>query len=308
MQALFIGQAYIDITFVTDALPSGDDKTVARDYAVSFGGNAVTAAFCCAKLGVAPDLLASVADDWLGRMFIDMAAKYRISVHHRKVAESSLSFVMPKGSQRAIVRCRDDNYQHPYPPLHLTGCRALHVDGHQADAAIDYAKACREAGILTSLDGGGLRSNTHELLEFIDVAVVAERLCEQMRVSPQEMLVYLRSRGCRVGGVTMGAGGMLWFEGVGENQFLPALAVPDEKIIDTNGAGDIFHGAYVYAFLANPHGRWADHFRFARAASAHAIQHLGNEASLPTLAQINEADVHFDERRKAPLLVMAQPG
>jgi hypothetical protein len=88
-KALFIGQSYIDITFVTDHMPSGDEKTVARDYAVSFGGNAVTAAFACAKLGIAPDLLASVADDWLGRMFIDMAAKYGISVHHRKVAESS---------------------------------------------------------------------------------------------------------------------------------------------------------------------------------------------------------------------------
>ena len=110
MKALFIGQSYIDITFLTDEMPTGDDKTVARDYAVSFGGNAVTAAFCCAKLGIAPDLLASVADDWLGRMFIDMAAKYGISVHHRKVAQSSLSFIMPKGGQRAIVRCRDDNY------------------------------------------------------------------------------------------------------------------------------------------------------------------------------------------------------
>ncbi|HXC26851.1 MAG TPA: sugar kinase [Stellaceae bacterium] len=309
MQALFIGQAYIDITFVTDVLPTGDEKTVARSYAVSFGGNAVTAAFCCAKLGIAPDLLASVADDWLGRMFIDMAAKYRISVHHRKVTESSLSFVMPKGSQRAIVRCRDDDYKHPYPPLHLTGCRALHVDGHQADAAIDYAKACRDAGILTSLDGGGLRSNTHELLEFIDVAVVAERLCEQMRLNPQEMLAYLRSRGCRIGGVTMGGRGMLWYQGDSDDRFIPALAVPDDNIVDTNGAGDIFHGAYMYAFLANPFGQWEDHFRFARAASAHAIQYLGNEASLPTVAQINEAHARFDERRReGPRLIMAQSG
>jgi sugar/nucleoside kinase (ribokinase family) len=52
--ALFIGQSYIDVTFVADELPTGDEKSVARDYAVSFGGNAVTAAFCCAKLGVAP--------------------------------------------------------------------------------------------------------------------------------------------------------------------------------------------------------------------------------------------------------------
>jgi sugar/nucleoside kinase (ribokinase family) len=308
MQALFIGQAYIDITFVADAIPTGDDKTVARDYAVSFGGNAVTAAFCCAKLGIVPDLLASVADDWLGRMFIDMAAKYGVPVHHRKVAGSSLSFVMPRGEQRAIVRCRDDDYKHPYPPLHLTGCRALHVDGHQADAAIDYARACRAAGILTSLDGGGLRSNTHELLEFIDIAIVAERLCEQMRLTLPEMLAYLRARGCRIAGVTMGARGMLWYQEGGENRLLPALAVPAERIVDTNGAGDIFHGAYIYSHLANPSGLWEDHFRFARAASAHAIQYLGNEASLPGLAQINEAQARFDENRGGPRLLMAQRG
>jgi sugar/nucleoside kinase (ribokinase family) len=306
MQALFIGQAYIDITFLADALPTGDEKTVARDYAVSFGGNAVTAAFCCAKLGLKPDLLASVADDWLGRMFIDMAARYGVSLHHRKVGESSLSFVMPKAGQRAIVRCRDDRYVHPYPPLNLGGCRALHVDGHQADAALDYAKACRDAGILTSLDGGGLRSNTHEVLGFIDIAVVAERLCEQMRLTPGEMLQYLRSRGCRVGGVTMGPRGVLYCQGMEGERIMPALDVPAERIIDTNGAGDIFHGAYVYSYLTSPSATWDDHFRFARAASAHAIQHLGNEASLPTLADISEAHARFEERREAPLLLAVE--
>ena len=180
MQALFIGQTYIDVTFITDHMPTGDEKHVASAYAVSFGGNAVTAAFCCAKLGIVPDLIATVANDWLGRMFQDMSAKYGISIHPRKVNSSSLSFIMPKDGKRAIVRCRDDEHIHPFPLLNLGGCRALHVDGHQPDAAIHYAKLCREAGILTSLDGGGLRTNTHELLEFIDVAIVAERLCEQM--------------------------------------------------------------------------------------------------------------------------------
>ena len=52
-------------------------------------------------------------------MFIDMASKYAISVHHRKVRESSLSFIMPRGDKRAIVRCRDDTYLHPFPPLNL---------------------------------------------------------------------------------------------------------------------------------------------------------------------------------------------
>ena len=108
MKALFIGQTYIDVTFLTDHMPTGDEKTWPRDYAVSFGGNAVTAAFCCAKLGIAPDLIATVANDWLGRMFIDMAAKYGISSITARWRNSSLSFIMPKDDKRAIVRCRDD--------------------------------------------------------------------------------------------------------------------------------------------------------------------------------------------------------
>jgi sugar/nucleoside kinase (ribokinase family) len=293
MQALFIGQTYIDVTFITDHMPVGDEKYVADAYAVSFGGNAVTAAFCCAKLGIEPDLIATVANDWLGRMFQDMATKYGISLHGRKVKTSSLSFIMPKDGKRAIVRCRDDEHIHPFPILNLQGCRVLHIDGHQPDAAIHYARQCREQGILTSLDGGGLRSNTHELLEFIDVAIVAERLCEQMDMTPDAMIPYLKSRGCRIGGVTMGEHGLLWYDEKGAVKRLPALPIPRHRVIDTNGAGDVFHGAYVYSYLAHPGKDWHHHFEFARAASTYKIQKLGNEAGLPTPADIDAVKREF---------------
>jgi sugar/nucleoside kinase (ribokinase family) len=293
METLFVGQTYIDVTFVADRIPTGDDKDVARDYAVSFGGNAVTAAFCCARLGIPPDLLTSVADDWLGRMFLDMAAKYQVSVHARKVRRSSLSFVMPKDGKRAIVRCRDDDYLHPHPPLNLEGCRALHLDGHQADAAIYYAKACRKAGILTSLDGGGVRINTMELLGYIDVAVVSERFCEQLQLSPAAVFELLKEKGCKVGGVTMGERGLFWYDEKGAVSTMPALAVPREEIVDTNGAGDVFHGAYIHAYLSDPKAPWEAHFRFARAASAHAIRFLGNEARLPTLADVQATEARY---------------
>ena len=295
MQALFIGQTYIDVTFLIDRIPTGDEKAVARDYAVSFGGNAVSAAFCCAKLGIAPDLLTSLADDWLARMFLDMAAKYAVSVHGRKVRESSLSFVMPHAGERAILRCRDDHYLHPVPPLDLKGCRALHLDGHQADAAIHYAKLCRESRILTSLDGGGMRQNTLELLQFIDVAICSERLCQQLKLTPEGLCGLLKQKGCRIGGVTLGATGLLWYGEDGEIRMLPALVVPPAEVIDTNGAGDIFHGAYVYSYLAHPHEPWVTHFRFARAASAHSVRHLGIEHSLPTLADVRAAERSFKE-------------
>src|SRR5216684_1500925 len=96
MQALFIGQTYIDVTFLTDRVPTGDEKHVASAYAVSFGGNAVTAAFCCAKLSIVPELVTTVANDWLGRMFLEMATKSKITIHPRNVNTSSLSIIMPK--------------------------------------------------------------------------------------------------------------------------------------------------------------------------------------------------------------------
>jgi sugar/nucleoside kinase (ribokinase family) len=293
MQALFIGQTYIDVTFLTDHIPVGDEKAVASEYAVSFGGNAVTAAFCCAKLSVKPDLIATGADDWLGRMFFDMTTKYGVSLHIRKVEKSSLSFVMPKGYRRAIVRCRDDRYLHPFPLLDLAGCRALHVDGHQPDAAMHYARHCRDAGILTSFDGGAVRRNTHELLEFIDVAVVAERFCEQMGLSPSATLDYLQGRGCAVSAVTLGEKGFIWREKGNSTRVEESMPIPPSRIIDTSGAGDVFHGAYVYSYLSNPTQSWAKHFEFSKAAAAFKVQRLGNEAGLPALSDIAAVQAEF---------------
>ena len=222
-------------------------------------------------------------------MFLDMAAKYGISVHGRKVRESSLSFIMPNDGKRAIVRCRDTDFLHPFQELTLTNCRALHLDGHMPDAAIHYAKACRDVGILTSLDGGAVRENTEDLLAFIDVAVVSERFCQQLDLSVTDTLEYLRSKGCRVAGVTLGDAGLYWCEGAAPISHMPALDVPGRLVLDTNGAGDVFHGAYLYAYLSASEENWKAHFSFARAASAHAIQNLGNEASLPTLQNVRAA-------------------
>ena len=82
-----------------------------------------------------------------------------------------------------------------------------------------------------------------------------------------------------VAAVTRGERGVLWLaagmERAGE---VPAFPV---EAANTTGAGDVFHGAYVASYLDDPAARWIDHFRFARAASAFKVQHLGNEAGLP---------------------------
>ena len=295
MESLFIGHAYIDVTMRADRVPGGDEKMVAQDYAVSFGGNAVTAGFACAKLGHHVDLLTTVARDWLGHMFVDMAHAYGVRVHPRRVARSSLSFVFPKDGKRAILRARDDAYLQAIPRIGINKLKLLHLDGHMADAALHYARLARDKGILVSLDGGALRPGIEELCQFVDVAVVAEKFCEQLKLSEPETLEWLKSKGCRIGAVTSGARGVLWYDESGVVQRLPSLKVPAEKIVDTSGAGDVFHGAYCAAYLEDPQAPWRAHFEFARAASAHKIQHLGNEAGLPSLEDVETARAAFPE-------------
>lgn len=251
-KALCVARPCIDFTTRVPSMPTGDEKTVAIAHSVSFGGNGATAAFCINKLGGRAELMGPIADDWLGRMLREMANQYGVQLHERGTQETAFSQIMPRDGKRAIIRCRDEVDARDFPILKMDEFFALHLDGHQPDAAIYYAKAARECGILTSLDGGSLRSNTPELLDFIDVAVVSERLCEQMDLNVADMLSMLRSKGCKLGAVTLGERGVHWFENGSDIRHMPAIYVPEHLVIDTNGAGDIFHGAYVYAYLRDP--------------------------------------------------------
>jgi sugar/nucleoside kinase (ribokinase family) len=76
---------------------------------------------------------------------------------------------------------------------------------------------------------------------------------------------------------------------------MTAIPVPPSEIRDTSGAGDIFHGAYIHSYLANPDQPWDEHFRFARAAAAYKIQRLGNEAGLPAVADVEAVRRRFGE-------------
>jgi len=284
--ALFIGNSCLDITLPVKRLPTRDEKIVATESACGIGGGALTAAVACATLGITPSILTTIGKDDLGPIIRRRIEHYGIIVYPRRVAETSVSVFMPNNQHRAMVGMRDTNFLDGFPEIELAGCKVLHLDGHQPDAAYEYARRCRERGILTSLDGGTVRKNTEELLGLIDVAVISQKMCEEMDYfdKPWSMLRYLKGRGCRIGAVTLGERGLVWYDEKGNEHRMPALPVPSIK--DTTGAGDIFHGAYVFSYLRWPRKSWEEHFLFARAAAAHSIQCLGNEASCPALQDV----------------------
>ncbi len=292
MRALFIGHGYTDVTFITDYIPTGDEKHTGQNYAFGVGGNAVVACFTLAKLGrnkgVSADIILPIADDWLSKIILQKSAEAGICVHARAVAKSSLSLILPNDDKRAIVRCRDSNYLEDFPEVDISDYKVLHLDGHQPSAAKYYAMIAKKKGILTSLDGGSYdREGVDELLSYIDIAVVSERFCEQLGKTPEKALEFLLAKGIKVAAVTLGKNGLVYQE---ENDSthskIPAISIPHEDIVDSTGAGDIFHGGYLYSWLRKPEYSWKEHFMFARAASALSVQKLGTEESIPTRTEI----------------------
>jgi sugar/nucleoside kinase (ribokinase family) len=174
------------------------------------------------------------------------------------------------------------------PERLIASASALHLDGFFLPAAIQAARIARNNRVLVSFDGGaGARlAGIDELLPLVDLLVVARQFAFQAsgRSDPTaagpELLRKYRPREIVI---TDGeAGCWYWDEQTSLHQ--PAFPV---QVIDTTGAGDTFHGAYVYACLQ---AHWTPAFRlkFASAVAALKCTRLGGRQGIPDLQQTRE--------------------
>jgi sulfofructose kinase len=83
----------------------------------------------------------------------------------------------------------------------------------------------------------------------------------------------------RISGVTAGEKGCFLTDGKTELE-IPVFEV---DVVDTTGAGDVFHGAFVFGLLQE----WnlKETARFASAVAAIKCGKLGGRAGIPTLAE-----------------------
>jgi sulfofructose kinase len=287
-KALFVGNTYLDITLDTVAIPLGDNKLRDQHYAVNLGGNATVAGCTVRKLGGNVEIITPTADDDLNVLIQELYKKQDIKVHSIKASKSALSVIIPNGIQRAIILCGDNKIETTTPTIDLSQFDIIHFDGHMPEITLELAKSAKKAGIITSLDGGTVRENTEELLKYIDIAVVSEQFCADLKLSHEQTLDYLKHKGCKVSAVTRGIRGVI---GLDENNFFKIPAMSEVKVKDSTGAGDIFHGAYVANYLNHPTNTFKQHFEYATIVAGLAVQRLGTVSSIPTLEEIEDRKI-----------------
>lgn len=162
----------------------------------------------------------------------------------------------------------------------------LHLDGRDLETNLVLASIAKEKGALISIDLGTMRPGREALLAQCDIILASKSgsagLTPDYPDDIERQLAAMRQFGARVVGITLAERGVI----VGDqtNTYrMPAFHV--DNVVDTNGAGDCFHGAFLYAY-AHLYQNLEDIARFAQASVALKITALGNDAGLPTCSQV----------------------
>jgi len=160
--------------------------------------------------------------------------------------------------------------------------RVLHLDGHDYEAAIQAARWAREEGIPVVIDLDKAVPRSAELIANVDFLITSANFPPEFTGidDPIESLLALRNHCDGFLAVTLGAQGAMAVVGDRCERF-PAFKV---HAVDTTGAGDIFHGAFIYGLLHNwPLDRI---MTFANAAAGLNCTHLGARGGIPPLGEI----------------------
>lgn len=281
-----IGSALFDTLMQTDGFPAEDTKLQGTATKLQGGGPCAVALVAAAKLGVSSAYLGTLGDDVYGRFIRQAMEHFGVDMSRVRTVPDVISFhsFVLLNTRAATRTCVWSKGTVPEPEAEdvdleaLRRAKFLHLDGHQLKTARYAARKAHEFGVPVSLDAGGRYPGIETLLPLVDVLIPSEEfalgltgcktaeqaaaaLWEQYR--PQTLLI---TQGCK--------GGFLYTGQVARRY--PAFPV---QAVDTNGAGDTFHGAFLAARCRGL-ADW-EAARFASAVSALKCTRFGAQEGIP---------------------------
>lgn len=290
-QVLCVGQVVQDIVFGVDEIPKKPNKYRANACTIVGGGPAATAAVAICRLGGQARLAARIGDDHVGKMIADELKNYGVDCSLlRKMpdAQSSISTVLVDTfGERQIVNFLDPDMSadpHWLPQTLPPGISAVLVDTRWPEGSLKTLRLAREAGLPAVLDadvpipsdGQLLDSATH--VAFSKAALAGFSGKEDPRVGLRSVSRTVDAWCC----VTVGAEGTLYIDG-DDIHNVPAFRV---NVVDTLGAGDVWHGAFALAIAQGCDESKAVYA--ANAAAAVKVQRTGGRAGAPTRREVEE--------------------
>lgn len=251
-----VGLNATDTLIVLPQFPTLDSKVEFQSAQILLGGQVASALIACQTWGLRTRYIGTVGDDDAARLQAEAFAAAGVEAHLLAVPDclSQTAYILVDvlSGERTILWRRDPRLALRPEQLErewIIRARALHVDGHDPAAAACAARWAREAAIPVTADVDNVYTGLEDLLRHVDYLLASHGLPQKLTGKEylQDSLPALaREFGFRVAGATLGRGGALAWDGT-QFHYSPGFAV---EALDTTGAGDIFHGAFVYGLLA----------------------------------------------------------
>jgi sugar/nucleoside kinase (ribokinase family) len=252
-QGLFVGLCTVDIAYVIEGFPGRNQKLTALSQELTAGGPATNAAITFSFLGGASSLTTAIGHHPLTSVIRRDLQKS--CVHVQDIAPElvhapplSSIFVHAPTGERSVVSANAAAYsklQYDTSSMALPDTQIVLVDGHHMPLCVAAAKAAHQVGVCVVFDGGSWKTGTSDLLPFIDVAICSEDFLPPGISASEEVMQYLSASGIRMIAITRGSQPIRWSSGNRRGE----ISIRSIQPKDTLGAGDIFHGAFCWAYV-----------------------------------------------------------
>jgi ribokinase len=285
-----LGIIVLDHLITVERYPVSNSKNILKSHHQQGGGPVPTALAVLGTMGKSTSLIAKLDDDYQAKYLVKELHDFNVDtdfVVHDERIDTPEAFVIidERNGDRTVLlnRRKEANLMPQDVPVDLIKNSAiLHMDGQEADAAIFAAKVAHEHDVKVSIDIGSDRYIPKELLDLVDIAIVSESFADAQLVknNPLKSAEKLLSLGPKIGGVTCGERGS-YFAAREASFHQPAFPI---NVVDSTGAGDVFHGSALFGYLQNYTLRQTA--QFASATAALACTKTGGKAGIPSVNEI----------------------
>lgn len=276
----------VDLNVVINRYPEAGRGESVRQMSWQGGGKVATGMAACSRLGAKCAMMGRVGDDIFGNFILNDLVLHGVDVSAMKTVkngESPLSIVMSdiESGSRTIFFNPGNASDYSLADADLTTLRSakyffISRGGGATEEAVNIA---REAGVKIFIDADGHSDEIVKMLPKIDVFVGSEffydkmfnngdyeKNCREIMEAGPEIVVFtFGDRGCA---------------GVGRDGYfkLPAFKI---DTVDTVGAGDVYHGAFLAGLLRGYSAE--ETARFASGAAAIKCTRIGGRAGIPDI-------------------------
>jgi len=285
-----VGNNATDTVIRLPHFPALDSKVEVTSTEVKAGGQVASAMVACRRWGLRARYVGKIGDDAAGRFQVEEMQREGVEAHwitaRGQASQSAFILVDEASGERTVLWKREPGVALQPGDVQrewISGAAALLVDGHDTGAATQAAHWAREEGIPVLGDFDNRYPGVEALLQFVDFSITSKDFPERLTGEPNLLKSLPRIFAefkCRLTGATLGRMGVVVWDGA---QFILCRGFR-VNAVDTTGAGDVFHGAFLCGLV---HG-WEvkEILEFSCAAAALNCEALGARGGIRPFAEI----------------------